>query len=233
MYGIRVTTNLTEFKKHVSDQVMRQVPFAMSTALTELARDVVAAEKKNEVARLDRPREFTTGAIRAIPARKGKYVARVVVMDTTARYLEPYEFGGHNVLNSKALLKPVGAVKDQDRYGNLPRNLLAKLKARDDVFVGTVKTKGGEVTGVWQRASEVGAKVGVLRKAKGGGTRMGKTGKGLNTSGGLKLLIKFADAHPVDDKNRLHWFEVAEVTVTKNFNRRFGAALARAVATSR
>ena len=233
MFAIRVTTNLSEFKRHVSAQVMQQVPFAMSVALTDLARDVAAVEKKNAAAQLDRPREFTTGAIRVIPARKGKFVARVVMMDTTARYLEPYEFGGHNVLNSKALLKPVGTVKDLDRYGNLPRNLMAKLKGRTDVFIGTVKTKAGEVAGVWQRASEEGAKVGVLRKVKGGGTRMGKTGKGLNTSGGLKLLIKFADAHPVDDKNRLHWFEVAEATVTKNFNRRFGAALARAVATSR
>ena len=99
-------------------------------------------------------------------------------MDTTARYLEPYEFGGHNVLDNKALLEPVGAVKDLDRYGNLPRNRMQPLKARDDV--GTVKTKdrrGDRRSGNARNAEGAQGRRGCA-KPKGGGSRLGRPARG-------------------------------------------------------
>lgn len=233
MLQLTVRTNLKAFQERVSEAARKQIPFATALALTELARDVALAERKNEAAKLDRPRPFTQDAIKVLPARKGKFVAKVVMQDLAAKYLEPYEFGGRNVLNSKVLLKPVGSVKDLDQYGNLPRRLLAQLRARSDVFVGEVKTKRGVVSGVWQKTTDEGGKVWVRRERKGGGIRKKRSAEGTNTSGQLKLLIKFAEAHPVDDKNRLNWFDLAGATVTKNFNRRFGAALAKAIATAR
>lgn len=231
MFTINVQSNLKAFQAKVSAAAYKQIPFATSQALTQLARDVQAAEQANEAKVLDRPRPFTQGAIRVLPARKGSATAKVVMQDITARYLEPYEFGGRNVLNSKVLLKPIGAEKDLDQYGNLPRRLLAQLKARADVFVGTVQTKNGPVAGVWQRSSEQGARVQVKRVGKNGLIRMSKTAKGVQSSGKLKLLIKFTEAHEV--KQNLDWFGVAGKTVTKNFNKRFGAELAKAIASAR
>lgn len=229
MITFNVESNIRALEKKLTAFGLRQVPFATALAVTNLARLIVAEEKTNEAKVLDRPREFTTGAVGVIAARKDNPVARVFMKDIAARYLEPYEFGGLNVLNGRALLKPVGAVKDLDRYGNLPRNWLSKMKGRSDIYIGKVQTKVGVVNGVWQRSTDAGGAVRVLR-GKGGTLRIGKTRKGLNQSGRLVLLVKFENAHVV--RQRLDWFGVGSRVVQREFNREFGRAMATAIATA-
>ena len=118
-------------------------------------------------------------------------------------------------------------MKELDQFGILPRNFLKKLKGRTDIFIGTIQTKVGPVSGVWQRSVEAGAAVATI-------TRTGKirnTRKASNTSGHLVLLVKFADAHKATQF--LDWFKVAERAVAKNFNREMGKALGRAIASAR
>lgn len=232
MTTFNLKSNIDAFQKKVSAAAYKQIPFATAIALTEVAKRVAEDEKTNEAKVLDRPRPFTQNAISVIRARKERQQAVVFMKDITARYLAPYQFGGHNVLNSKALLKPIDAAKDLDQYGNLPKGFLAKLKGRKDVFIGTVQTKGGPVNGVWQRSVEEGTRaVSVVRVNRKGQVRIGKTAKGINTSGRLKLLVKFDDAHRA--RQYLDWFGVAERTVNKHFNREMGKALAKAIATAR
>lgn len=226
-FSINIKTNIDAFSKKISALAEKQLPFATAQALTAIAKTVVVAEQANEQKVLDRPRPFTTGAIGVIRANKARMEATVFVKDITAAYLEPYQFGGTNKLNSRALLKPVEAVKDLDQFGNLPRNFLRKLKGRKDIFVGTIQTKVGLVNGVWQRDSSVDLELPLT-------TRTGKVRKAkarLNTSGRLILLVKFTDAHPATQF--LDWFKVAERTVAKNFNREMGKALGRAIASAR
>jgi len=231
MIVINVRSNIKQFEKKLSAFAYKQLPFAQAQALTALAKQVVVAEQKNEEQVLDRPRPFTKGGIGVIRARKDRQRAVVFMKDITARYLEPYQFGGTNILNSKALLKPIAAVSDLDQFGNLPRNFLNKMRGRSDIFIGTVKTKIGDVSGVWQRTVEQGTTVPVARIGKNGQARIGKTRKSVNTSGRLKLLIKFEDAHPV--RQHLDWFGVADRTVQKHFKSEMGRALARAIATAK
>lgn len=238
-----VKTNIDAFQRRISALAHKQLPFATAQALTTLAQQVAKAEQANEAKVLDRPRPFTTGALMVVRAKKDTQEARVVVKDITARYLEPYEFGGRNRLNGRALLKPIEAVKDLDEYGNLPRNYLRRLigqvkkgkhdgTGRGDLFVGTVQTKAGPVNGVWQRAVDAGTKaVSMGRVGKDGKFRMGKTRKGLNTTGHLVLLVKFADAHPI--RQRLGWFNLADHTISRNFRQAMGQALARAIASAK
>ena len=226
-FTINVQTNIRAFEKKLGAFAHKQLPFATAQALSELGKMVVDAEQANEKKVLDRPRPFTTGAIGVRKANKARMEATVFVKDITAAYLLPYQFGGKNVLNSKALLKPVEAVKDLDEFGNLPRNFLRKLKGRADIFVGTVQTKAGPVNGVWQRDMSVDLELPLTTRA--GKVRQAK--HRLNTSGRLVLLVKFTDAHPA--KQYLDWFGVAERTVAKNFNRAMGRALARAIASAR
>lgn len=224
---INIQTNIKAFEKKVSAMALKQIPFATAQALTAIAKTVVLAEQVNEKKVLDRPRPFTTGAIGVRKANKARMEATVFVKDITAAYLEPYQFGGNNKLNSRALLKPVEAVKDLDQFGNLPRNFLKKLIGRPDIFVGTVQTKVGPVNGVWQRDSSVDLELPLV-------TRTGKVRKAkarLNTSGRLVLLVKFTDAHPA--KQYLDWFNVAQRAVAKNFNREMGKALGKAIASAR
>jgi hypothetical protein len=225
MLLLNVHSNLKEVEKKLSAFALRQVPFATSQALTALANRIVPAEQANEQRVLDRPKPFTQNAIGVVRANTKRMTATVFMKDITARYLEPYEFGGRNRLNSRALLKPIDAVKDLDQYGNLPRNWLAKMRGRADIFIGTVKTKTGEINGVWQRTVAPGDAVKVRRE------KNGRTRKNLNTSGSLKLLVRFTEAHDV--KQHLDWFGVARRIVDKDFSREFGRALAKAMATAR
>lgn len=226
-FDINIRTNIKAFEKQLSAFAFKQIPFATAQALTALANTVAIAEQDNEKKVLDRPRPFTTGAIGVVKANKARMAATVFVKDITAAYLEPYQFGGTNVLNGRALLKPVGAVKDLDQFGNLPRSFLKSLQGRADIFIGSIQTKVGPVSGVWQRSVQAGSAVATV-------TRTGKirrTRKATNNTGHLVLLVKFEDAHPV--KQYLDWFKVADRTVAKNFNREMGKALARAIANAR
>lgn len=226
VFNIDIRTNIRAIERKVSNLAFQQIPWATAQAVNALGKQVIAAEQANEHKVLDRPRPFTTGALRLERATKVRGMATVVMLPATAKYLEPYEFGGKNSLNGKALLKPVGAASDLDQYGNLPRNLIRQLKGRSDIFIGPVKTKAGVINGVWQRVTDEG---GFATVARGG--KLVKTRRNLNIGSHLKLLVKFQDAHEV--KQQLGWFDVAQRTVTRNFSKEFGRALARAMATAR
>ena len=223
MLDISIRSNIKQLEKDLNAFAYKQLPFATATALTALAKLVKPAEQANMQKVLDRPTPFTVNSVGVKGAKKNDLEATVFVKDIAAAYLEPYQFSGRNKLNSKALLKPVN--QELNEYGNLPRTLLAQLKARSDIFIGPVKTKSGQIiNGVWQREAESARVVG-----KKGKTRVTK--KNLNASGHLKLIIRFEDAHPV--KQNLDWFGVAQRVVSKNYNREMGKALAKAIASAR
>lgn len=207
MFVINVRADVKRMERNLSALAYKQMPFATAQALTHLARIVQVGEQEAMKSVFDRPTPFTVKSVGVRAARKDNLEALVYVKDIAAAYLEPYEEGGKNKLNSKALLKPVGAPLNQ--YGNLTKSKLAQLKAKGNTFVGKVKGKGGEViNGVWQRTPA----------AKG-------------KPAGLKLLIRFTDAHPI--KQRLDYRARAEQLVRSNFNRVMNRMLGRALLTAR
>lgn len=226
MLDISVHAHVKQLERTLDSFAYQQMPFATARALTAIARHVQAAEQQNEIDVLDRPTPFTLKAIRVVGATKTSQEAVVYMMDTAAEYLLPYEFGGLNKLNSRALLLPVAAAANLNAFGNLPRNLLTQFKSRSDVFVGPVQTAKGAISGIWQRVTEEGGHATVQRGAKTVRTR-----KGLNTGSRLKLLVRFTDAHDV--RQNLDWFGVAQATVDRTFNREMGRALAQAIASAR
>lgn len=205
MFDINIRTNVREIEKSLNDFAYKQMPKAIEAATNSVAKKIAAAQVANMQKVLDRPTPFTLKSVGVRLARKqNNYTAIIYIKDLAAAYLEPYEFGGLNKLNSKVLLKPVDISVNQ--YGNLPRNKLAQLKNRKDIFIGVVKGKNGQqINGVWQRIA-------------------GPRGK----YGGLKLLIAFTAAHAV--KQHLGWFALAAAMVKKLMNREIGTALARAIA---
>lgn len=231
MINIKTDSTTRSMAKSLKAMADTKLKKAAATALTKTAAAVVVAERKRMTRVLDRPRPFTLNAVQrysaswnATPIR-----ARVYIMDTqsvptpTAKYLEPYEFGGKNVLNvnSKYLLNPVSQPKDQ--FGNLPWATLAKLrggiakrggkaykfKGRGDIYIGTLTPKGGQpINGVWQRPYKAPV---TARRGRGSGKygAIGKRNKRSNTTGKFILLMRFQPAHAIASKNRLHWFETA------------------------
>lgn len=206
MLTASVASNLEQVRRRLDAFARQQVPFAAAQALNAVATLAQEAEKANLHKVLDRPTPFTVNSVKVRRANKANLTAVLYLMDKAAEYLAPYEFGGRNKLYAKALLKPVEAKLNQ--YGNMQRRQIAKYASRPDVFIGVVKTRNGDVNGVWQRIKPTRGK-----------------------PGGLKLLVKFEDAH--EARQHLGWRTLAKATLDKHWDREFGRALARAIASSR
>jgi len=217
---ISVKSNLKDFQRSLRDVAEKQIRFAAAQAVTALAREVAVAESGNIKTTFKNPTPFTQKAIGVKAARKTDLTATVFVKPIAAKYLEPYETGGVHKLSSRALLNP----KDLqlNAYGQLSKGTLARLKARPDIFIGPIKTAHGVVNGVWQRSVAEGVKV--LSKK---GRKLGK----VNTTGKLKLLLRFGDALPV--KQRLRFGGTAISLVSRRFNPVFSLALQKALATAK
>ncbi|ELH4241239.1 MAG: hypothetical protein E6950_21890 [Serratia marcescens] len=207
--------------------VRKQIPFATAQALTSVARKIEAAEKTAFKRHLENPTPFTVNSVKSFGARKSNLKAKVFVMDTAASYLEPFEFGGQHKLNSQALLNPKNI--KLNKYGNLTRNKMAQLKAKNDVFIGDVTTKYGEkVNGVWQRqkAKKVKKGKGRRRKRSANGTRQPRI-----QQRAPKLLIRFGDALPV--KPTLGYFERAQAMANALMPTELSRAMAEAMRTAK
>lgn len=220
---ISVRGEYKKLQKSLDTLAYQQLPFATSLALTAMAKRVQAAEVKAMRETFDNPTPFTLKSIGVQAARKGNLQATVYVKDKAAQYLEPYEDGGSHFLPAKVLLNPKDI--NLNSYGNLPRNTVKRLKARKDVFIGTVKTKSGQsISGVWQRPAR-----GAQRQ--GGRGMKGKVNKIAGQRTGLKLLIRFGDALPV--KQRLHYHSRAAKIVQASFNLEMGLSMTRALRTAK
>ncbi|MDM2831602.1 hypothetical protein OGX87_17285 [Citrobacter sp. Cpo085] len=164
-------------------QLQKQIPFATAQAMTKVVRQIELAQKTAFERHLESPTPFTVKSVGSVAARKNNLTAKVFVRDTAAGYLEPFEFGGEHKLNSQALLNPKNV--KLNKYGNMPRNKLSQLKAKENVFVGEVDG----VNAVWQRR-KLKTKKGKKRvKRSPNGTRRDKV-----KQRAPKLLIRFGDA---------------------------------------
>jgi hypothetical protein len=197
----------------------KQIPFATAVALNDLAFQVQRGEiaaMSNEV--FEHPRPFTARSTRVIKADKVRQRAMVYVRPEVAKYLAPYEFGGIHVLPGKALLKPVDIGIDQ--YGQLPKNTMQALKARQDIYIGPIKTKSGVINGVWQRLA-------ITRAGKDRRHRLAGGGVYDATQGALRLLIRFGNA--IEVKKRLDFAGRATAIVAAGARAAFASAIIRAL----
>ena len=193
--------------KSLSALADKQIPFAMATALNAIGAAAKEGERKAITSEFPTATPFTINSVAQKKARKNDYETTIFVKDIAAAYLEPYLDGGVHHLNSHALLNPKNINLNQ--YGNIPRNRLSSLRGQSTVFIGAIKSKkGGTINGVWRR--------------------LGKAGKNGQR---LQLLIRFGDALSV--RQRLPWGETAKRIVQTTFDKEFGKALGKALATAR
>ncbi|RDU99220.1 hypothetical protein [Trinickia dinghuensis] len=227
---LSVRSNAKQLSRQLDAFVRKQLPYAVAQGINRTAQRVAEAESQNIVDTFKDPSPFTRKGVGVKKAKKGSPAATVFMKDVTAAYLKPYEAGGVHKLASRALLNPKDIKLNQ--YGQLARGTLATLRARPDVFIGTVVTSDGQrINGVWQRPTDK-KKVTLLNQK---GKRLGRLHK-LDTSqnngrGTLKLLIRFGDALPV--QKRLGWGSHAQAVVNKWIDRDLSDALAAALATAR
>lgn len=154
-------------------------------------------------------------------ARKSNLQAKVFVRDIAASYLSPFEFGGQHKLNSGALLNPKNI--KLNKYGNLPRNKLSQLKAKDNVFIGEV----GSRNGVFQRVkSKKGKRAKKRLKRLVNGSRRER-----DSSPAPKLLIQFVNALRV--KPMLGYMDRAEKMAAALMPDSLSRAISKAIRTAK
>lgn len=203
------------------NNLQKQIRFASAQALTKVARKIEQAEREQIQSVFDTPTPFTVKSVGSRGANRDNLTAKVFVRDIAASYLEPYEFGGVHKLNGNTLLNPKNI--KLNKYGNLPRNKLTQLKAKPDVFIGSI----GGVDGVWQRKKARARKGGNKRRKRSkNGTRQPRIKQPMP-----KLLIRFGDALPVN--KHLGYFDTANKIAESSFNEVFESALSNALATAR
>ncbi|EHM4464129.1 hypothetical protein KGH42_000101 [Escherichia coli] len=219
--------DLTELHRQLRS-LQKQMHFATARAITSTVRQIEAAEKENLRQKLDNPTPFTVNSVRSKGATRDNLTGRVFMMDTTVNYLTPFEEGGLHYLGEgrKAVLNPKNI--RLNKYGNLPKAKLQQLKARPDVFIGTVTNNDGvAVGGVWQRkkAKKV-TKTRKRRKRSPNGTRAPH-----KKSRPPKLLIRFGDALPVTPV--LGYQELAHDMASRLMKTELSVALEQALKTTK
>jgi len=219
LFNISLRSNIKEISKQLSGVVSKQLKFATAIALTELAKEVMADESENIGHTFNKPKAFTKNAVGMRGARKDNLTAIVFVKPIAARYLQPYEDGGNHVLPGRALLNPKDIKLNAN--GQLPRGVLARLKARSDIFIGPVQTKEGPVNGVWQR----------IPAAKTAAQHRRRAAASMKVAAHLKLVIRFGDALPVTKK--LNYRSRAAALVSRRFDQVFSNAVSKALSSAR
>jgi hypothetical protein len=219
---MRVRVDTREVKQMLDRLRQDQVPFATATAINALADRVAKAETAALPSVFDKATPFTLRAFGIQRATKAVPYAVVFAKDRQSQYLSPYEDGGKQaLLGKRALLNP----KDirLNAFNNLPKNTLARLKGRQDVFIGTVKTKSGPIAGVWQRVP--------LPKGTRGRRKLEQARGAAKATDTMRLLIRWGDPQAVQPK--LHFSDRARSVVATNLQADFNAAIAKAIATAR
>lgn len=201
----------------------KQIPFATAMAVNNLSAMAVEAEKSAIKKEFPSVTPFTLGGVKYSKARKSDPTAIIYLGDIAEQYLAPYISGGKHFLGGKrGLLNPKAINVNQ--YGNIAKGRLAALKSRANVFVGTIKTRGGQtIGGVFQRGNFL---VGKRRPGRTPDKRKIKPQRAR-----LKILIRFTDPQQV--RQHLDWFETAQQVIAQNAVPQMDLAMKMALATAR
>jgi hypothetical protein len=201
-------SNLDACTRRLDALIAKQLPFALSRAINDTAKDVVEAERKEMARAFDRPTPFTLNAFYIKRATKTDLVAEVTSKDRQSTYLPMQAEGGVDRPLNLALLMPVNT--SLNAYGNLPRGAIKRMLGRPDTFVARQRRKVTShlVPGIYKRAKTKGSE----RSA-------------------LTLLVKFkpsAEVAPI-----FHFLPVAQETAAKALTGHFAQRVAEALATAR
>lgn len=142
---ISIESELKRFEKDLTEIEKKQIPFATSVALNNTAVEAQKEAQRQMGKRLDRPTPFTKKGVRVKRSSKRNLQASVFIQDIQAEYLKYAIDGGTRKPKGRAI--PVPQQIRLNKYGNMPRNKIRSLLAREDVFV----INNDESAGIYQR----------------------------------------------------------------------------------
>lgn len=142
---ISIKSNIDKAVASMRDFPRNQLPFAIASALTKTAQDVLDAEKREMKDVFDRPTPYTMDSFYIRPASKTKLVASVGIKDFAGKGTPAIKFlsaqingGARKQKRFERALQSVGALPSGyyavpgsgaklDAYGNLDRGLIVQL----------------------------------------------------------------------------------------------------------
>lgn len=130
MIAIRIATDADKLAARLNDFGRKQLPFAISRALTDTAKAARDQLTQDLTRIFDRPTPFTRNAIAYTAARRDSLTASVLVKDAQARYLLLQETGGTRTPDKGRALVIPGKTLGLNAYGNIPSGMLRRLRSQ-------------------------------------------------------------------------------------------------------
>lgn len=112
----------------------KQAPFAMALSLTKTAQQAQQDATKELDRDIDNPTPFTKKAVGIKKATKSSPVAHVFIKDKQAAYLK-YQIKGGTRKAGQGQQVIIPHHKQRNKYGNLPRNKLSRLRQQGNMVV--------------------------------------------------------------------------------------------------
>ena len=225
------------------DEVARQLPFALALAATRTAQLVKAGELAAIRKRLDRPTRTTMNSLYVQPATKAKPEARVWFKDTWGsgvpadNYMQAAVYGGarghkrfDKALIARGLMGhnqyAIPSPDIVDAFGNVKGQLARKILSG----LGTGKTASRSQANGQRSRMKGNAERYFVGEVE--GTRGVWERKRMALGDAVRPVFVFVDGAP-RYRVRVPFFKIAENIVKANYQREFGSALERAIATAR
>ncbi len=207
-----IIQNFIDTRKAIKklDAIERQIPFAIASTLTALAKDGQRAAQNQIIRKVDRPTPFTKKAVAIRAATKTNMVSTVLIKPLQAAYLATLETGGVVIPEPGSPIAPPVNIRI-NVFGNIPRKAIARELSKPNVFRVSRRDKEHPTLppGIYRRA------------------RRGKRGGG----GGLTMLVGF---RPQARYKPVLGFERTVVsTVMQQVQRRWRENLVKAIRTAK
>ena len=216
---ISVKSDVKQLTKSLTRIQRKQIPFATSKALNNVAFDVRKALQDGLETHLDRPTPYTKRGVQVEKSTKKKLIAEVGFRSKTfgkgqgsvtqAEYMERQIKGGLRMPKGSAIPVPIVKNLKLNKYGALTRNKVNNaLGNKNKFFSGKPKGAKGKGTGegIWERY---------------GGKRNPK----------IKMIISWNKT--TDYQARFPFKNIVTQSVRKNFRKRFDNAIREALKTAR
>ena len=139
---ISVVANTKQLTKHLNRIQKKQIPFATSKALNDVAFDCRSFIQKSLPRKLDRP---TKGIIRSVQVQQSKKKNLVAIVgfaglgfkstkwsESPAEIMRRHIKGGTRTPQGKAIPVPIARNLKLNKFGNMPRTKIKTLLAKPD-----------------------------------------------------------------------------------------------------
>lgn len=208
---VSIKSNINEFSRHMTWLEKKQIPFATSQAINDVAFEAQRAAKKGMDRHLDNPTPWTKSGVRVKRGKKNDPTATVYMVGASGlpgtgdrnKYISKQVEGGMRLPDKRTIITPTNYSR-LNKYGNFTRANRQKLFN--------------------DRKNIVGLPNGIADKRR----------AGIYTTKGRGKLVKLANfVERASYRARYPFYKICAGVVNNQFNKRFRDRLQAALRTAR